>query len=202
MLGEFQVSAESECKGSEPDELIDCDDRTESVPLSFSLPEWFEPSPSVFFANRPPVPLALLIACWCLDSWRYGCVHQMSAYSPIEDPKTLRRTLVIVEPNSVQCLWACYALSNTESRLADKWTKLLKQLGDIKVDNRIDPRVIHTQKKAIKPRNSTISLLKKTEYCPKMDLHGEMDLNMRRKLIRSAIAPVGTFSSFKTQTNF
>jgi hypothetical protein len=61
MLGEFQVSAESEGKGSEPDELIDCDDKTGPEPLSF--PELFEPSPSVFFANRPPVPLALLIAC-------------------------------------------------------------------------------------------------------------------------------------------
>lgn len=62
-MEEFQVSAESDGKGSEPDELADCDEWAGPELDPFPWPVFFEVSPLVFFAKRPPVPLALLIAC-------------------------------------------------------------------------------------------------------------------------------------------
>ena len=62
---EFRVSLESVSTGSEPDELV-------AEPFSLSLPaaaaSSAAASASVFLANRPPLALALLIACLCLDS--------------------------------------------------------------------------------------------------------------------------------------
>lgn len=60
---ELRVSLESVSTGSELDELV-------AEPLSLSLPAAASSaaSTSLFFANRPPLALALLIACLCLDS--------------------------------------------------------------------------------------------------------------------------------------
>lgn len=63
---ELKVSLESVSTGSEPDELV-------AEPFSLSLPAAAAAassaaSASVFLANRPPLALALLIACLCLDS--------------------------------------------------------------------------------------------------------------------------------------
>lgn len=30
---------------------------------------------SFLLRKRPPEPLTLFSACWCRDSWRYGCIH-------------------------------------------------------------------------------------------------------------------------------
>lgn len=77
--------------------------------LFFSSAEWLEPSASPFFAKRPPVPLALLKACWWRDSCRYGC---RKIETPHEGCNTLRYqqqrittrlgTKKTVEPGEVQ----------------------------------------------------------------------------------------------------